>query len=202
MTSLIAWVSIDQRAPSAFYLASDSRISWGSERARWDAGRKLFICRQYADVFGYCGDVVFPSLVLGQIADAADAGLLFHNKDDADRRHAKFSTAVKASFGRAHNTTIADFQILHGSRQSFGRNAQFKLWCLSFAAKTGAWTDSAIAIPQRKSTLLAELGSGAKSVRSHGKSWGEASQGGTSRAIFSAFCDSIRSGADPFSGGG
>src|SRR3972149_10433699 len=102
MTSLIAWVSIDQRAPSAFYLASDSRISWGSERARWDAGRKLFICRQYADVFGYCGDVVFPSLVLGQIADAADAGLLFHNKDDADRRHAKFSTAVKASFGRFH----------------------------------------------------------------------------------------------------
>ncbi len=117
MTTLIAWISIDQNAPSAFYMASDSRISWGSEWARWDAGRKLFACRSYADMFGYAGDVVFPCLVLGQIAEAIDSQLLFHANDISESRHAKFVSAVQASFDRRHNVPDTDFILLHGSRQ-------------------------------------------------------------------------------------
>jgi hypothetical protein len=200
MTTLIAWISIDQRAPSAFYMASDSRISWGSERARWDAGRKLFTCRRHPDIFGYTGDVVFPSLVLGQITEAADAALLFRSDDDSENRHAKFLTAVRASFSRRHNAPDADFRILHGSRQFSGPKAQFKLWCLSFRAATRSWSDTAIDIPFRQSTLLAAFGSGAESMTSHSRQW-ETAQGGTSRAIFGAFCDSLRSRADPLSGG-
>ena len=44
------------------YLASDSRITWGSANRRWDAGRKLFTSDKSSHAFGYCGDVVFPSL--------------------------------------------------------------------------------------------------------------------------------------------
>jgi hypothetical protein len=113
-------------------MASESRISWSSPRARWDAGRKLFFCQQHADLFGYSGDVVFPSLVLGQITEAADSGLLFRSGDDAEHRHEKFLMAINASFGQRHNAPNADFQILHGSRQGTGSRAQFKLWCVSF----------------------------------------------------------------------
>ena len=201
MTSLVAWIAIDQHAPSAFYMASDSRISWGSERARWDAGRKLFLCRRHPDIFGYTGDVVFPSLVLGQITEAADAGLLFRKDEESETRHARFLTAVKTSFGRRHNSPTADFRILHASRQFSGRRVQFKLWCLSFEASTSSWSDEGIVVPVHQSTLLAALGTGAISVKSHNLRWEMSEQGGTSRAIFSAFCDSVRSSADPQSGG-
>lgn len=201
MTSLIAWIAVDQLAPSAFYMASDSRISWGSEHSRWDAGRKLFLCRRHSDIFGYAGDVVFPSLVLGQITEAADVNLLFQNHDTSEDRHTKFVDATKASFQRRHNAPNFDFLILHGSRQFSGPKAQFRLWCLTFNAATRKWVDSEINVPANKSTLLAAFGSGAKSVESHSFHWEASAQGGTSRAIFSAFCDAVRSTTDPYSGG-
>ena len=74
MTTLIGWVGVDQRGLSSAYLASDSRLS--SNGAKWDCGRKLFACKTTPDVFGYCGAVLFPSLVLGQITEIVDAGLL------------------------------------------------------------------------------------------------------------------------------
>jgi len=201
MTSLIAWIAVDQRAPSALYMASDSRISWGSERARWDAGRKLFNCRQYPEIFGYAGDVVFPSLVLGQITDIADAGLLYRSEDNADQRHQKFLTAVKASFDRRHNANISDFCILHGSREFSGSKSQFKLWNLSFSAAQRSWEDQTIIVPTNRSVLLTTIGTGSSSVKTHNLNWNASEQGGTSRAIFSAFCDSVRSHEDPMSGG-
>jgi hypothetical protein len=182
-------------------MASDSRISWGSSRARWDAGRKLFLCRRNPDIFGYSGDVVFPSLVLGQITEAADTGLLFLHTDDSESRHSKFLTAIKASFGRTQNAPTRDFRILHASRQHSGPKAQFHLWCLSYSAAANSWSDASIVVPSLRSELLAVVGSGSKSIKSQGLRWEKSDQAGTSRAIFAAFCDSIRSSADPLSGG-
>lgn len=201
MTTLIAWISIDQRAPSAFYLASDSRISWRSSRSRWDAGRKLFLCRRFPDIFGYAGDVLFPALVLGQITEAADSFLLFRGDDAALTRHEKFVNAIKSSFSRRHNTTENDFLVLHGARDNSGSKAEFRIWQLSFAARTRGWSDTEIKIPTSKSTQITALGSGAGPLKTHSRSWESSEQGGTSRAIFSAFCDSIRSKSDPCTGG-
>lgn len=201
MTSLIAWIAIDQRAPSAFYMAADSRISWGSGNARWDAGRKLFICRQHPDLFGYVGDVVFPSSVLGQITEAADTGLLFQKNDNSETKHRKFISALTTSFNRRHNAPDVGFMILHGSRDFSGPKAQFRLWCQSFSARSKSWSELEVEVPTRQSSLLAAYGTGARSVITHTLEWNASDQGGTSRAIFSAFCDSIQSAADPFSGG-
>jgi hypothetical protein len=110
-------------------------------------------------------------------------------------------TAVRTSFSHQHAAPNADFCILHGSRHFSGARAQFKLWCITFKAATRSWSDSAMRVPHDRSTLLVAIGTGAKSVRSHNLIWETSEQGGTSRAIFSAFCDSLRSLADPFSGG-
>lgn len=201
MTSLVSWIAVDQNSPSAFYMASDSRISWGSSLARWDAGRKLFLCRRHPDIFGYTGDVVFPSLVLGQITEAADAGLLFGPSDNSENRHEKLSAAINASFGRSHNTPTSDFRILHASRQNSGDQARFHLWCLSYNSRANAWSDDRIAVPSHQSALLVTMGTGAKSIKANAMRWEASDQAGTSRAIFGAFCDSIRSSADPLSGG-
>lgn len=201
MTSLIAWIAVDQRAPSALYMASDSQISWGSRNSRWDAGRKLFSCKKHPDIFGYAGDVVFPSLVLGQIAEAADAGLLFQPETSNDERHAIISTAIKSSHRRHTNARISSFEILHGARSLSGSRANFRLWCVSFNAKNQRWSDREIDVPHDKSALLAAHGSGATFVKYHATEWEKSDQGGTSRAIFSAFCDSIKGASDPYSGG-
>lgn len=75
MTAFAAWVGVDQRGPASLYLASDRRISWSGQPFRtWDSGRKVFACSTHPDVFGYVGDVLFPSLVLGQVATLIDSG--------------------------------------------------------------------------------------------------------------------------------
>lgn len=201
MTSLIAWIAVDQRAPSAVYLASDSRISWQSKQQRWDAGRKLFHCRDWPDIFGYVGEVLFPSMVLGQIIDAADNHLLFEESDNAEKRHLKVLETFRHSFGRRSNSVNFDFSVLHFSRDHSGPRAKFHLWRIDFSSSTSAWTDHEIAVSHDRSSLLSILGSGTGSFRTQSRKWETSSQAGTSRAIFSALCNSIGSGTDPYSGG-
>jgi hypothetical protein len=127
-------------------VASDSRITWGSEFKRWDAGRKLFACKATADIFGYVGEVFFPSLVLGQITAAADDHLIFRAEDDAETRHAAVVRTVKTSFDSRHNVDDeADFHIIHGARNGENMDATFRVWQLSHFKKRSTtpayWTE-------------------------------------------------------------
>jgi hypothetical protein len=72
MTTLISWIGVDSRKPSSLYIASDSRLSWASSDAYWDRGRKVFSSKRLPHIWGYCGDVLYPSLALGQIIAAVD----------------------------------------------------------------------------------------------------------------------------------
>jgi hypothetical protein len=205
VTTLVSWGAVDQRGPSALYMASDSRITWGSERLRWDAGRKLFACRVCADIFGYVGEVIFPSLVLGQIIAAADDGLLFNPDDSAELRHAAIVQTVKTSFQSRHHAPDYDFAILHGAREAEGMTASFHLWLLSYFSATSAaparWTDEEVSVGTHESSLIISLGSGGHVVEKQNDALKIDPQGRTSRAVFWAFCDALRSKADPLSGG-
>jgi hypothetical protein len=75
MTSLASWIGIDSRGQSSIYIVSDSRISWG-ENAVWNYGRKVFASRTTPEIFGYCGDVLFPSMFLSQVVDSISIGQL------------------------------------------------------------------------------------------------------------------------------
>ena len=57
MTLLVAWAGVDTHGTSFVYIASDSRISWGTT-ATFDYGRKVFAFAHWPDVLGYCGDVL------------------------------------------------------------------------------------------------------------------------------------------------
>ena len=65
-TSLVVWVRVDSRGPASLHLASDSRISWGEPKTGSHLifgtfERKVFASTRHPDIFGYCGDVAFPS---------------------------------------------------------------------------------------------------------------------------------------------
>ena len=77
MTMIVGWVAVDQRSPASVYIASDSRFTWGEQSSfEFDYGRKVFACKNSADIFVYCGDVLFPSIALGRVVEMADNGLL------------------------------------------------------------------------------------------------------------------------------
>ena len=205
MTTLVAWVAMQSDGPSAVYLASDSRITWSPQPGRWDAGRKLFASRKSPDIFGFCGEVLFPTQVLGQIVDLADHGLLLEPAADAAIRHAAVVAMIRESHSRRHRAPDHDFAILHVSREGAVATAVFHAWLTSYSAKRAAWDDRSIEIRSisrgNVSGRLIALGSGARAFVDEVLRWKVAGQGDTSRAVFTSFCDALAKGTDPASGG-
>lgn len=91
------------------------------------------------------------------------------------------------------------FTILYGTRTGENMEARFFLYVLSW---TGVhWEDRELEIAS-PSRLLGAWGSGDNTVSKWLERWQRTKQaGGTSRAVFSAFCDALGSGEDPNSGG-
>src|SRR5579863_4707817 len=124
MTSLAAWIAVDSRVISSSYLVSDSRISFYA-RPPFDEAQKLFASTKFPDLFGYCGQVDFPSNALRRALEVIDDGRLFSNGDDSNTRHTKFVKFIKELFETS--SSKAPFTILHSSRYGEGMDASFFL---------------------------------------------------------------------------
>lgn len=201
MTSFVVWTGIDDRAPSSIYFASDSRISISSGRSwTWDFGRKVFASRRYPDIFGYVGDVLFPSQILGQIVDLIDAGILFSPEDNPPRKMEK----VMGVFSKtAENYPfVPQVHIIYASRLDIAGKSSlrssFRLFQIYW--ENGKWSVERIGMPLKSHQLLM-MGSGAKDIQGAYNKWQSSPHKDTSRAVFSAFCDGLESTTDSHSGG-
>ena len=114
MTSLIAWVGIDSRGQSSAYLASDSRLTWGNS-ASWDTGGKLFASSRFPEIFGYCGDVTFPSQILPHTIELIDCNLLVKKEDTIDRKITKIFRNIQNDFQNYPEMFNKGFEILYFS---------------------------------------------------------------------------------------
>jgi hypothetical protein len=206
MTTLAALVGADQRGrdlyrPGSLYLASDSRISWEDQNftLTWDRGRKLFASSSRPDLLGYVGDVFFPSLVLAQVTSAIDVGAMYPTDASPSERFSLIQKSIKASFGGLPENTKRGFIIIYATREMEKLNSTFHMFTLAWNPNAG-WAEQSIEVPQRSSTLLV-LGSGEAAVEKWHERLNSSSQGSTSRAVFSAFCDAVYSGQDPKTGG-
>jgi hypothetical protein len=201
VTTLLSWLSVDNRGPSAIYVVSDSRITWGSSERRWDSGRKVFAVSS-PDIFGYCGEVLFPSLILSQLADLIGRGLLWSGDCSSIDRHLIVVGYLKSALARRHNAPNRDFTIVHCSRSGSGLDSDFNMWRLDYRAASNSWSDTAIEIAHSKnSKFLVAFGSGSDVLKKSIARWNATPQGETARALFSAFCDALDTGEDPLSGG-
>jgi hypothetical protein len=198
MTSLMAWVGVDQRGPASFYIASDSRITWPQGHT-WDYARKVFASSHYPDVLGYCGDVLFTSETLSQIVDLIDCAGIFDARHTAESKFALISEMIKEAHSTYPDSEQREFSLLHCSRRGEGMSSIFSLFELSWNAGVG-WKSSTLPIPF-SSGVARILGSGTAELQVQQYKWGKSEIGGTSRSVFSAFCDSIASGADSRTGG-
>lgn len=198
MTTVMAWVSYDSKFAAA-YMASDSRITWdSSSERRWDAGRKIFPSKMFPDILGYAGDVIFPALVLSQVIEAMDSGLMFGGDATPWERHVVILKCLKASFAHRHHADDRNFSILHLSAFGSGADRTVHAWSIDYTANTKIWTDRVLAVPA-ETGVIERLGSGASAARDHLRRWNDIAP--YSREIFSSFCDAISSGQDGLSGG-
>ena len=200
MTSLIAWIGKDSRGPASLYLAADSRLSW-TDGSVWDRGRKLFAARSQPEMLGYCGEVVFPSQILGQVVAVIDSGAMDRCITCEDKAEI-VCVLVNAALVDYSPRFRGPFSLLYCTRSGEGMSSTFA--CFEIAAPGG----TVLANPPRvklpdQSGVFAIHGSGSKVISNAASRWSETHPAGgrTSRATFGGFCDAVRSGDDPATGG-
>jgi hypothetical protein len=194
VTSIAAWAGVDSRGLSSLYIASDSRISWtGPPRPSWDQGRKVFACYSKPHIFGYWGEVLFPALALPVVVDRIDRGFLADAGQDGN---ASIYQAIRRLW--EGYPADQDFSLVHGLRIGDNMNSRFSLSVM--ACRAGTWSTRSFDMPDRSTLLLSE-GSGKWAVRKAYREWQKSHSANTSRAVFSAFCESITSHSDSYTGG-
>jgi hypothetical protein len=198
MTSFVAWIAVDNRAPSSVYFASESRLS--ADKLHWDFGRKLFASHVSPDIFGYVGDALFPSQILGQIIDLIDSGVLFTASDDIERKLDKmkfFLNQVAGKYPFLDKVCIYYCSRLDREGRS-SLHSTFRMYRLWWA--DNKWQSERIGMPTKSGAIIAD-GSGRAEIKSAIDIWQQSPHKETSRSFFSAFCDALEKAEDPYSGG-
>jgi hypothetical protein len=201
MTSLAVSLSIDARGPSALYIITDSRITWQTAGKRWDSGQKAFASRRTPDIFGFCGNAYFPPVILNQMLEQINSGLLFAPDDSAAERHDRVKEVLRIAVQKQTAAPITPFTIYHGARDGEFMLSRFRVWKTDYSAATDKWYDSEHNLDESKSYLARIDGSGRNAIESRGADWLETDARDTSRSAVWSFCDALASGNDPFSGG-
>lgn len=181
---------------ASIYVATDSRITWRPDQ-RWDQGRKVFACLQEPHIFGYWGDVLFPALAIPMLVDQIDRRLL-----TAGHRgwHETVRGALRSLWHGYPDGQRQDLGIVHATRMGSGLSCRFALTVHMYESKSERWAVRPIEMPT-SSSILHVAGSGAKQVREAYDVWQSSTAADTSRAVYSAFCQSIGTGADRNTGG-
>jgi hypothetical protein len=197
MTTLISWIAADQRGPSSIYLAADSRITWG-DADKWDRGKKVFASHMLPLIVGYCGDVTFPIQAINQVLEAidhGDLGMAVMKEDIVG----SIVEQLRTSLSKYPSSQYHPFSIFICLRKDDGLGCVFEAHEASFGGNRIPLLKK-IDVPS-SSILLTAGGSGRTSFKESYLTWWQSEVKGTSRAIYSAFCDALKSGKDPKSFG-
>lgn len=201
MTLLVSWIAVDSRAASSVYLASDSRISWNG-LGKFDFGKKVFASRKYPEIFGYCGDVLFPLMILSQIVDSIDSDLLFTHGLSCKSKSRIVMKRMAESFKlypNEVNSIVGDsFEVLHCSRDD---KQNFSCHRIAWKKKSKRkWS-----LTEMKACEISDkafiLGSGSKEFEAKFKLYLEGENARTSRSIFQCLCDTLADMEDKYCGG-
>jgi hypothetical protein len=200
MTLLVSWAGVDTHGIASAYIASDSRITWRPDLF-FDHCRKVYALRSSPDILGYCGDVLFPSMILSQIVDMADNGLLFNSSFTCKQRFESIKEHLVHQFFRypamASEAFRGEFQVLHISRDYHGKD--FAGWLIAWRRGSG-WSFHKVEFPTASGVLCA-LGSGAVEFDRNMVRYNNGATHGTSRGVFHCFCDALGSIRDQSCGG-
>lgn len=201
MTLLVSWAAVDTHGVASVYLMADSRLSWDT-LGNFDYSRKIFSFYNSPDIIGYCGDALFPSIVLSQVVDMGNRNILFPGNIDC-----------KDKFNIILQSIKNQFDLYPKRKEIFGKSIQFlyltrdlnstKFYCYFFTwSKENEWTTEIIAMPTYHSELLKVLGSGGREfIQNYNTRYKFGENSNTSRNIYHCFFDTIQLVKDKYCGG-
>lgn len=201
MTLIVSWIGVDDKKDgkeiASIYISSDSRYTWGN-LGKYDYGIKVFGSTKFPEIFGFCGDVLFPSIILGQIIPQIDNGILLDNSDSAETKSDKIFSYIRTSLEGYPKAFIGDsFTILHGTR--FEKS--FKLFKIYLGADKQLHKEE---IPLGNiSTKVFSGGSGANEFDKNWLQWESEKHNDyrTSRAVYHCLFQTLKNIKDPRTGG-
>lgn len=200
MTSVIAWLAVDSRQPTALYFASDSRKTYVDGHIE-DNCIKLYVPRDSVEIFAFSGDVSFAGASLDKLCRAIEANQIPPNMQTSPYGRVDWisqflrSELISANVKPKYTTTI-----LHGSRHDWGPKVHFTLHAFIVLEGDDRLEVRELSADLSRSSTIEINGSGKPHVQSAVNESVKAA-GDYSRAYFAGFCESVMSGNDPFSGG-
>lgn len=199
MTLIAAWVSMDDKpqgkSPSAIYIGSDSRYTWPGLK-NYEYGQKTFGCLNSPEIFGFCGDVMFPLNVINQLVSLIDSGCLFRPEDTSEVKISQVMQFINDAYTNYPFHPVR-FTIIYGTRC----NGTFDVF------RIGPSRDDipeAERIPMPKfSDVMVRDGSGAEDFNNIwlGMDIEKNDNHATSRNMFHCLSEAIHNGRDKQTGG-
>ena len=185
MTTLLCWCGVDSRGPTSLYVATDSRFSW-PEGQTWDAGRKIVVLPGQYGMLALAGDVTLvQSLLLRLGTEKVTDELIAHQ-------------VVQLSDGY-QSAALRATAVVFARRAGMSMDSSFQVTAHEFRADS--WVLVEHSIPVKHSKIVCAYGSGAGNAKAEVGLWTKDDSGNTSRSMFSGFCDALRKGKDPKTGG-
>lgn len=188
MTMIVSWIGVDTHGPASAYMVSDSRISWNNN-IKYDCAKKIFAFNNSADIIGYCGDVIFPSIILSQIVELADLGLLFHKDDESTKKWNIINKKIIESFNKypSMQLPITNVIILYITKNI---KNEFSFFTLSWDKLKKRWHGTIEKTP-KQSGVVQIYGSGKKQFLENYERYNLGKNKNTSRNVFHCFCDTL-----------
>ena len=199
MTLLVSWIGVDTHGISSAYIVSDSRFSW--ENGHFDYGKKVFASHLYPEIFGYVGDVLFPSIILSQIVEMIDSNILFDKSMDCNQKSSLVFEVLSKSISNYPINCMSDsMKILYISRENqLDKYPEFYGYLFSWI-KISGWKKEVLAIPS-KSAILCQLGSGRNEFIDNYVQYQTGNNSDTSRNVFHCFIKTLFKIHDRYCGG-
>jgi len=202
MTLIVSWIGVDQKKNgnriSSLYIASDSRFSWGKS-GKYDYGVKVFGCVNSPEIFGFCGDVLFPSNLINQLITQIDNGIFFYDTDCEKIKSKKIFDFISEAITLYPNFALTqNFTIIHGTRIS----QEFSLHKYLYDCKIRKFTYNQIDLPLF-STKVFSGGSGAKEFNVDFEHFEKESHNEyrTSRGVYQCLIKTLNKIKDIYTGG-
>lgn len=200
MTMMASWVACDPHGISSAYIVSDSRITW-DKTTYYDYGKKVFASSLYPELFGYAGDVLFPSIVLSQILELIDRGILLTKKMSCSEKNSLVFEKICESLSKYPDIMGNNpVHIMHISRETeFSGYPSFHQYILKWSQKSG-FSQEEFILPAQ-SGLTHVMGTGRTVFYSNYERYQKGPNTNTSRNIFHCFIDTLSNVKDYACGG-
>lgn len=202
MTLIVSWIGVDDKKSkkkiASLYLASDSRYSWGN-LGKYDNGVKVFRCLNAPEIFGFCGDVLFPSNLVSQLITQIDNGLFFSGSETSDVKSKKIANFISEAVKYYPIVVFnQNFTIIYGTRIA----DDFHLFKYIHNYKTRAFDYEEINLPLESGKVFSG-GSGSEEFDKNYQSYENPKHNeyGTSRGVYQCFVRTLINIKDKYSGG-